>query len=123
MGSGNRSQTEAISRVSGRVWTATPGSLTVVAVEGGVQESLVCFFKLGDTRAWLYVDGDYSWSRERLTKGGRRKQQSRVLRKPRGRDLEGGEKAKKTRVEVGRFVNLKVGKSGVFTQAARLSAD
>lgn len=94
----------------------------MIAVEGGVQESLVCFFKLGDTRAWVYVDGDYSWSRERLTKGGRRMQQSRVLRKPRGRDLE-GEKAKKTRVQVGRIVNLKVGKSGVFSQAARLSAD
>lgn len=55
-------------------------------------------------------------------KRGRRRQQSRVLRKPRRRDLEGG-KAKKTRVEVGRFMNLRMGRSRVFTQAARSSAD
>lgn len=55
-------------------------------------------------------------------KRGRRRQQSRVLRKPRRRDLEGG-KAKKTCVEVGRFMNLRMGRSWVFTQAARSSGD
>lgn len=110
-------------RVSGRVHSSFSGSLAATSVGGGFKEC-VLIFQMGDTRTWLYAGGDYSWSQGKIDEEEREKhEEAESLRSQKGRDLEIRIKSKKRSMRVGRFLNLKMGSSGVSTQVAKSSAE
>lgn len=110
-------------RVNGRVHTSFSGSLAVTGVGGGFKEC-VLIFQMGDTRTWLYVGGDYSWSQGKIDEEeGEKHEEAESLGSQKGRDLEIRIKSKKISMGVGRFVTLKMESSGVSTQVAKSSAE
>lgn len=110
-------------RVNGTVHTSFSGSLAVTGVGGGFKEC-VLIFQMGDTRAWLYAGGDYSQRQGKTDEEeGEKHEEAESLGRQKGKDLEIKIKSKKIGMGVGRFVNLKMGSSGISTQVAKSSAE